>query len=464
MPSLRRPAPSLLIAALLTLAGCQHTPVPTGKSLAPASFPSSGTAKIPPHWWRTFKDPALDDLVSGALADNRSLRATRARLTQARELARREGASRWPSLQASGEATRQRDDQGNTDALFTAGASASWEVDLWGRVDANADAARLDAEASAATLRDAAISLSAEVARAWYELMESRQQTQLLRNQLKTNKQVEQLAQLRFHQGQVGIADVLRQRQLVEQTHASLVDASRQQDTLTLQLAVLEGQTPGSWKPPSGSSLPALPPQPDTGLPLDLLRRRPDVRAARLQLKAADRRVAAAVADRFPRLTLSAGINDSAASAGNLFRNWLANLTGNLVMPLIDAGQRRAEVRRNKAVVREALNNYEQTMLQAIHDVEDALSAERHQHDKVKSLQQQLELANSVLEQLRGRYTRGAADYLDVLDALLSQQQLQRQLLTARRLLLEDRVTLYRTLAGGWSADGTVEKTDAAKS
>lgn len=456
MPGISMKTGALLATALLLSACGTHPVLEQPRALAPDSFSGSGEQTPPAHWWISLDDPALTGWIEQALAANRSLRASRARLQQARALARRQGAPRWPSLSATGEAARERDSDDNTQELFSAGASASWELDLWGRVRNSARAAAFDARASQASLQDAAISLSAEVALTWYQLQESRLQQDLLNTQLEINHQVEEVIRLRFRQGQVGVSDVLRQEQLVEQTRGNLVDARRTEDNLRLRLAVLAGQVPGGLSLAAPPALATLPPLPDTGVPATLLERRPDVRAALLSVRAEDRRVAAAIANRFPRIDLSASISDTAVSAGDLFSDWVSRLAAQLTIPLIDGGQRRAEVDRSRAALAVAVNQYEQTVLEALSEVEDALSAERRQHAKLASLEKQLTLSRQALSQLRTRYTQGATDYLNVLDALVSQQELERQVLAARRQLLANRITLYRTLAGGWDISADV--------
>lgn len=451
---------------LAALSGCVQTPKPPEpRTLAPERFTGDGTAEVQRDWWRQLGSEPLNRLVQRALKDNRSLQATKARLEQARALARREGAPRWPSVTATGEATRERTDAGVETDLFSAGASASWELDLWGRVDARADAAARDAESQAAAWSDAAQSLAGEVANAWFQLREARLRIQLLNQQLKVNRQVAELIRLRRRQGQANAADVLRQEQLVEETRGQLVDTRRERDSLRLRLATLEGATPGAWTPPRpDKGLPEPPLRPKRGVPAEVLERRPDVRQSLYAVRAADRRVAAAFAERLPRIELGASLTDTASSAGDLFQDWVSSISASLSLPLIDGGRRRAETDRARAALRAAIHDYEQTMLEAIRDVEDAISAEQRQRERLASLEQQLRLAGQVLERIRSSYTRGATDYLDVLDALVSKQQLERQVLTARRTLLDNRVTLYRTLAGGWAPGamtGQAEKTHA---
>jgi NodT family efflux transporter outer membrane factor (OMF) lipoprotein len=336
----------------------------------------------------------------------------------------------------------------------------AYELDLWGRVRANTSAVYFEVQASQADLTVAAITLSAEIAKTWYSLLEQRGQLSLLESQIATNEQVLKLVTLRFRQGVAAAADVLRQRQLVEQTRGDTKDVRAQIETLSYQLAILLGQPPKSVDIPDDHELIQLPPLPSTGLPGELIQRRPDVQAIFYQVQAADARVAAAIAERFPRIDLAGALttNLSSTLAGGafartpagLFASWIATVSAQIVAPIIDAGARRAEVARTKAVLSEILHNYEATILQAFQEVENSLIRETQQREKTSSLEDQFHLATQVIQRLRARYIHGGTAYLDVLNALSSQQVLERQILTARRTLIDFRVDLAKALAGGW--------------
>ena len=198
------------------------------------------------------------------------------------------------------------------------------------------------------------------------------------------------------------------------------------------------------------ASLVDVPALPVTGVPAQQLQQRPDVRQGWLSLLAADQRVAVAIADRFPRLSLSASATSSSDKARDLFNDWLGNLSANLLLPVIDGGRRRAEVDSRRAVAAEALDNYRQTLVQAFAEVEDALVQERQQQAFLASVDKQLRLSTLAIQRLRDSYRNGAVDYLRVLTALVSQQSLERTQIQARRQLIEFRINLYRALAGGW--------------
>jgi NodT family efflux transporter outer membrane factor (OMF) lipoprotein len=452
----RRPGRSLAILALaFAVAGCTASrggpSEPAGP--LPDSFSRSGERPLPDRWWRDFEDPALNRLVAKALDGNPSLRATWDRLRQARAVARREGAARLPNVDASGSAQRtERNTRLDTDQVGL-NATASYEVDLWGRLQARTDAARLDAEASRADLSAAAISLSANVARTWYRLVEARARRDLIAAQLDTNEKVLLAVETRFRQGQATAADVLRQRQLVEQRKGDLAAVEGVIQTRRNALSVLLGKAPGQAEIPPRADLIALPALPETGVPARLVQRRPDVTQAFFQVRAADRRVAAAIAERYPRIDLTASFDTTAASLGGLFETWMAQLIGQVAQPVFDAGQRTAEVDRNRAVLSERLNQYEDALLTALEDVENALAEERARRREAASLQAQRDTAEAVVSRLRQRYARGATDFLDVLDSLTSEQDVAQRLLATRRDLILARIDLARALAGGWRLD-----------
>ncbi|KXS54430.1 NodT family efflux transporter outer membrane factor (OMF) lipoprotein [Marinobacter persicus] len=438
----------LLLLIPVILGGCATSP---GSSEPQTDitddFSRRGELPLNNQWWQAFGDPDLNQLVKDALAGNFSLAANYQRLLQARATAERQAAGLWPSLDASLGAERQESETTSTDT-FSTSLSASYEVDLWGRVQALTEAEELRAAASQSDYEAAAVSLSGEIANTWFQLVEQRAQLALARDQLQTNLDVLSLIETRFTAGQSGSPDVLRQRQLVSASRERLTTLEGDIRVLENQLAVLTGQPPLRATLPESARLPSLPPLPQTGVPGELVQRRPDVQQAWRLVQAADRDLAAAISNRFPRLSLEASISNRTDTARELFDNWLATLAGNLVAPLVDGGERRAEVTRSRAVLEQRVQEYRQTVLTAIQEVEDALTTEHQQQQRLERLEQQIDLAGASYRQLRTRYLNGAVSYIEVLNALQDRQDLQRTRLTARQQLLNARVALYRALAG----------------
>jgi NodT family efflux transporter outer membrane factor (OMF) lipoprotein len=439
----------ILITACVPEISRQTSPVPLE-----GSFSTTGQEQLPDQWWLTFEDSTLNDLIDQALVGNFSLQSAWDRLDRAQAVARKAGADLIP--QVNGEAgasttTSRTNSQTDSSQSFNLGLAASYEVDLWGRIRSTVEAADLDARASEENLRTAALTLSSQVASTWFRLLEQRGQIEILKQQQRTNEKILELLTLQFRTGQNSIADILQQRLVVESRRGDQALARGRAQTLQNQLAVLLGVPPEQAPSTTSSKLGKLPPLPATGLQSNLIERRPDVRAAWLQLAAADQRVAAAVADRFPRLSLTGRASTTDEHIEDLFDDWLASLAANLVAPLIDGGQRRAEVERSQAVAAEALHDYGQTILEALTEVEDALIQEQRQQEYLLSINLQLELSEQAAARIRDLYLNGAEDYQRVLGALLSKQLLQRTQLSAQRELFVNRIDLCRALAGGWS-------------
>lgn len=439
-------------------------PIPSPVDLD-RGFSVDGEAPLPDKWWLSFNDPELAALIDVALAENFTLKTAWDRLEAAKANVQIAGAELWPALdaRASNEFALQRFEvlgpEGETDFETDDFRSrsfdlvADYEVDLWGRIRSLRNAEALDLLATREDLEAAAISLSAEVASTWYQLQEATGQVALLDKQLETTQVTLELIEGRFRLGLVRAADVLQQRQLVESRREERAQAIARQRVLEVTLAILLGQTPGPEMFDVDGDLIALPPLPETGLPAQLVARRPDVEAAYRAVQAADQRLGAAIANKYPRLSLTAGYSTSDEDWRGLFDTWIATLGQNVVAPIVDGGARRAEVERNEALTAESFHRYGQTILEALGEVEQALAREVQQYAAVESIEKQLELARQVLQRIRAQYLAGTENYLRVLEAQESVQFLERTLLIAQRALIEFRVDLCRALAGGWELD-----------
>lgn len=426
----------------------------------PDKFSASGRTPLPEKWWLAFNDVALNRLIDQALADNFTLSAAFNRLDQARAVAKISGSEIIPQLNGEFSASERTSNRLSTNDYTFGLAAASYELDLWGRIRANIHAAELDANAVREDVDSIAISLTAEIAGTWYRLIEQRSQLQLLDQQIQINRDNVDLIMARFRGGQATAADVFQQRQLLESVIGDRHTVLATIKVLEYALAVLIGKAPGTVDLPEQDNFPVLPPIPDTGLSAALMQRRPDIRRAYFRVQAADQRIASAIADRFPKLSLSAGMNTYAPDLQSLFNNWMATIAGNLVMPLIDGGRRIAEVERNRAVSAEALDDYATALLRSVKEVEDALIQEQQQHRLIERLDKQVGLSRQATEQIRLRYSYGAMDFLRVLSALLSQQSIERTRLSARQQLIDFRINLYRALAGGFPVGGAVARED----
>jgi len=419
----------------------------------PERFSNTGQQELPQKWWTSFEDESLNDLVQIALDSNFNLLAAWQRFQAAQALADRESSFLLPDVEAfftAGRSIPEPDFRGGENQQI--GMSANYEVDLWGRIRSQVQAERYRTDATQADYRAAAISLSAEITRAWYQLMAARRQQDLAQQQVETNENILKLIVARFGSGQIRGVDILRQKQLVEATRGQLISVESQIQVLENQMAVLIGEPPQEAIIYSPDTLPALPPLPATGIPVELIRRRPDVQSAFFRLQAADRELASAISARYPRLSINLSASARSNELDDVFRNWAYSLGGNLVAPLFYGGRISAEINRTEAVKQQLLYEYGQTVLVALQEVEDALIQEQKQLERIEVLREQVKLAQQAYQQLRVEYLNGLSDYLAVLAAANQEQQLQRDLISAKLDLIDFRVGLYRALAGGIDA------------
>lgn len=460
----------LVLLALIAAVGCSPHEVrkdPMPALEAPAGFVASesgGAAAVEmDRWWEAFGDPQLDAIVDQTLEGNLELQASWLRLQQAESVAEQQGARFWPqvSLEAQRSVTRTdiRDLTSTTTHNWQVSIPASFELDLWGRLSSNAKAAELDASAARDDVSTIAISLSAQATEQWFGVLELRERKRLLQEQIEISRRWLELLEARFAWGRASSLDVLQQREQIQGLEAQVLLIEAQEESALLRLTVLSGKLPGQASFGGAERLPALPPLPATGVPADLLERRPDLRAARKRVEAADHRVAAAVADWLPTLRLGGNLLVSAMSLSELFDLLISTAFVSLGVPIFDGGNRSANIERLESVVRAQLLSYTQTFLTAVQDVESALLLERQQQANVEALERQLEISRSTLEAARLRYRDGGEDFLRVLVALQAVQRNEQAVLSARRQLLSYRIQLHRALGGSWPE--SLERPDA---
>lgn len=403
------------------------------------------------RWWETLHSMELNALVEEALTNSPGIQQAWARLQQADAIARKAGAARWPSLRADASgSSRQNRSTGLSVESYSLGLTASYEVDLWGRVHSTASAAALEREASREQFSTAAMTLASQTALRWIGLISLQRQADLIRTQLDVNRDSLELVELRFRKAQATALDVLQQRQTVAATEALLPKIARSQDVQRNELAALLGRSDFQTLEISAEKLPGIGPLPETGIPAAVLDNRPDVRQARLTLRAADWQVRAARADLLPAIRLSASAEYSNAQFSDLLDDWYANLLGNMTGPIFEGGRRRAEVDRTGAVVRERLAAYRETVLNAIREVENALASEARQREYIERLDRELAAARTSHKESINRYRNGLIEYTTVLVQLNSLQRLERERVTARQNLLGYRIELHAALGGSW--------------
>lgn len=466
-----------VVAAVLAGTSCQ-APVQVERAdevvEVPASWGEEGVEGLSSdQWCSDFGEESLDRLVGRTWRDNLDLKAAWARLEQADAVASEASAPLWPQASVTGGWTRSKQSLGAVEGpagvpsvssearnRFTLGASASYEFDLWGKYRERAAAAELDREATRAAAEALAITLTAQVGEAWFDVVAQRERLALLDEQVAISQEYLELTRLRFARGLATGLDLTQQAQNLESLRGQRAGARSGLELAEHRLAVLTGRSPGVELEVGAVELPDLPSLPELGVPADLLEQRPDVRAAKLRLEAADARTAAEVADLLPTLRLSVNLSYQAEELGKLFDSLFYSLGAEVAQSIFQGNRRRAQVDRAESAAEEQLYNYGSTLLGAMREVRDALVLEARQAEFVESLREQVEVAESSLEVARSRYRQGGLGYLRVLTSLQSLQAVERALLDARRQQFSHRISLCRSLGGTWvrELDSSIEE------
>jgi outer membrane protein, multidrug efflux system len=458
----------------LILTGCASLPLPDGQKATPqveVQVPAEwsrqlGNAPAEPVlgvWWQGFKDPVLTDLVAQALKNNPSLRSAQAALQQARAQQAVVGSGSMPLLRAS--ASAQRGQAGSADARNTwrAGLDASWELDLFGGQRSAEAASAADAEATAAQLAQAHVSLAAEVALVYLDWRGVQSRLRLSQASLALQEDTLQLTDWRVQAGLASAIDLEQARVAVAQSRAALPALQTAAQQALNALAVLTGRAPGALAMTVPGSderslpLPAPPPMWALGVPADTLRQRPDLRVAEQRLVAAVARVDQTQAARYPRLNLSGALGWQSPRLTDLFD--VAGLTRSLVLSatgaLFDGGANSAQVQAQQAGVEQARLGLETALLTALKEVEDALVALQGTQQRLSHLEVAAESASQAETLARHRYRSGLIDFRTLLDAQRTLVSAQNEWASAQVSWATDHVRLYKALGGGWTPAGT---------
>jgi outer membrane protein, multidrug efflux system len=453
------------VALVVGLASCsphsvKHDPMPPVAVPDRWAAATANATELPDRWWQSFGDPKLDRLIAETLAGNLQLRAAWSRVRQARSLVRQAGAAQFPQLDLTAQAARARQRFEITEGMvftpevnsFQLSGAAAYEVDLWKRIGNTKAAAALDVLAVRDDAEAVAMSLAAEVAEAYFDIVATKAQQQVLQQQQQINDTFLELTLLRFRQGTATALDVFQQRQQALATRAQIEAADGVLRTSGARLAVLRGGDPAdrAWIEEAPAELPDPRVTPAVGVPGDLLVR-PDVRAARRRAEAADYRVAVAIADRLPALRIGGSGGFASSRLLDLFDGIIFNIFAQVTQSIFDGGRRAAEVERNRDVVDERLYQLAHALVSAVAEVDQALADETTRRIEIATFGERRKLAGDTLTEAREFYANGQVDYLTVLTALASVQSLELQELGARRALVSARIRLCRALGGSWT-------------
>jgi multidrug efflux system outer membrane protein len=457
--------PLIAIAALAAvLAACTSPKQPQESGLdtpagwsgladaQPGPLVPSDQAEIEQRWWRSFNDPVLDRLVAAALAGNKSLQVAAARVEEARAARRGAVANLYPNVAVTADATRSNQGlltNNRPVSIKEADLQASWEADLFGKNQARAAEAAAIVQSADARRQAVMVALLAEVARAYFDLRNNEEQIAITGRNLATQQRTLDLVKQQQAGALASSLDVARQAAQVATTSAQLPALRAAYKVSAHRLAVLLGTTPGTIEPwlTPGPRLAPLPPGVLVAAPARVLANRPDVRAAERDFAASISASDSAAREIYPTISLTAffGIQDS-----TLFNATPWGIGASLAQPLLNFGRIQSDIDVADARQKQAFLSYQETALEALQDMEDALSLYLNENVRERELAAAAEQNRRSVELAEQQYKAGYSGLLDLLDAQRNELAAESSLATSDFALRQQLVRIYTAAGGGW--------------
>jgi len=476
---MRKPHLLLTLVVAATLSGCAVGPnyvrpkTPVAAQFAGAEPGVYSSQRTQTEFWKQFDDPTLDQLVGDALTANYDLRIAVGRLVQARALRNQSRFDLAPTVTASGGYTKQRTPaienpfgEADTTRLYNAGFDATWELDFFGGVRRSIQARNAELQGEVANLHDAQVSVIAEVARNYFELRGEQTQLAVARANVKNQEQVLQLTQAQRSAGSGTDLDVARAQAQLSTTLSTIGPLEAAVSRSIHRLGVLTGRDPDALTAALGAphELPPLPHIVPVGNPEEMLRRRPDIRAAEHNLEASTDLVGVAISNLFPKVTFTGSFGFAAATpAGFGTAGSRSYMIGpGISWPAFDLGRVHQQVLGARAGAVIALDQYHGTVLNALEETEDALVTHARDRDRLKHAQDAASASATAARLAKIRYQGGMVDFLSVLDAERTELQAEDALARDRTKAATSLIAVYKALGGGWETAPLPRYTDGS--
>jgi NodT family efflux transporter outer membrane factor (OMF) lipoprotein len=462
----------LLLLTCLGLGACSVGPdflkpqpqLPESWVITPGSETSAGGA-VDSLWWQQLGDDQLTSLVARAAKSNLDVRTASSRLDQSRVLRQVTGSQQYPGVSTGSSYQRDRSSQnGLLDPsnlngkspyeVWTATLDASWEIDLWGRVRRNVEAADADIQLTSAQRDGVLLSIAAETATDYIRLRGVQARLAVARQNLEIARQSANLTQIRFDNGVTTNLDTSNSAAQVSTIEATLPVLQAQQDSLVNALSYLLAEPPRALSAELHEVKPIPHPAPDVplGLPSELAQRRPDIQQSEAALHRATAEIGVAQADFYPRVSLGASMGYQALTGSDLgawnSRQW--SYGPSLYLPIFQGGRLTGTLELRKRQQQEAALNYQRVVLGAWHEIDNAMTDYAGEKQHHAALQQAVQHNSDALATARDRYNQGATDFINVLAVQRALLATQSELVDSATEAAIDRVRLYRALGGGW--------------
>ncbi len=410
------------------------------------------------HWWKVFNDGELEKLMEKAVKGNIDLKVAVERVEEARILRGLKKTYLYPTINFESTVSDQRSSEnageGRENRYYSAGFDAAWELDIFGKTRRSIEAAQANLEATEELLHDVMVTLLAEVATNYIELRTYQKRLQILEKNIEIQRKIYELNKSLYDAGVIGELPLKQSLSILEETRSQIHPIKNAISTTKNTLSMLIGEKPGSldkeleWKKD-------LPHPPETilmGIPINTLRSRPDVRRAERILAYETALIGVEKADLYPTFNLSGTFDFSSIDVGSIFkwgsRSW--NIGANIFWKIFNAGATRKKILMQTSRQKQALLNYKSVVLKALKEIENAMISYSREIKHEKSLEKALKSTESVLSVAEENYRAGISDYINVLDAERSLQEIEDQLMVSKGKILVNLIHLYKVLGGGW--------------
>jgi NodT family efflux transporter outer membrane factor (OMF) lipoprotein len=449
----------LILLLILTLTGCASYKSMMHRSAIdmPSSYSNIDNKPAPPagKWWEQFRDVKLNYLMEETFIHNLDIAQAYERLEQSKDILLKTDSARGLIMNLEGTAGRRQQSvlsRSVTTNNYSLSAAAKYELDIWGKLKSGTSAAKFDVMASEQDLNALYISISAQLADLYYLAVEQQAQLDLSDKTIDSFEDTLDRVERRYRSGLVPALDVYQSRANLASAKAQRPIFESSFTTSINAIAVIIGRFPDRKSIYIAEEM-NVPPEFNAGVPSQLLMRRPDINAALLRLTASNERIGAAISDRFPSFNLSGNYGGSSEKLKDILDspNIIWNILMQIAQPILDAGNRKAEVNRTKAVFRENLALYHKTVLNAFREVEDSLAKSRTSEERIMMLGDTVSASENSYRISLDNYMQGLTDYLPVLTEQLRHFTAKSNLLTAKRQLLSNRIQLARALGGAWT-------------
>jgi len=456
---------------LLLLAGCAVGPdFEKPETTAPESYRTPVMPTDPMvdlKWWELFDDPLLYSLVTTALENNRDIKIAVSRIAQARATVGFTQADRYPRIDVQAGAATGNFSGGSrspdTNSTLYLAAPLNWEIDFWGKFKRSTEAARAQLMASEYGLKTIQLTLIADVVASYYQLLDYHQRLAISKHTLKSRTESLNIIQHRFDKGIIAELDV-NQAQIQKEIAAAAIPLYERSIAKTENgLSILLGRRPGAIETGQILSGQSSPPEIPVGIPADILARRPDIGQAMYLLKAQTASIGVAQALRLPAINLTGALGVASTELGSVTtEGGVWSVGGSLLGPIVDFGKNKRRVEIEEIKTQQALYQYENTVLTAFREVEDALTEIATYRQELEAIGRQQKAAKNANDLSKQRYDKGVSSYLEVLDTERTLFNAELQLSSLQQQYLNAYVNLYKALGGGWITKEDLKASSAA--